>query len=236
MKKLMMLGSAISHVSVVPVGLTKHREGLIPLVPFDREIALKTIHQVEGFARRSFKKHGKRVFYCSDELYMMAGLRLPGHRFYEGYAGLENGVGMMRLFIAQFITHARKLNSKEQIDIKPFSIASGILAAGYMISLLNLLKKCYYNIPDVRGTVYPIKNVFFGKSVSVSGLITGNDIAEQLKGCYLGSRLLIPQNMLRAGEEVFLDDMTVDELSSELNVPIRIVELNGSDFLDAILF
>jgi len=225
------LGPVINSVSIVPVGLTKHRDNLYPLKPYNKELALKLINQVERFAKLSYIKHRRRVFYCSDELYILAGLKLPSYRYYEDFPQLENGVGMMRLFMSEFREKARELDSLKTISISPFSIATGSLAADYIEKLLHVLNKWYDIIP---GTVYPIINDFFGESVTVSGLITGCDILAQLKDKYLGFRLLIPRNMLRSEGDVFLDDMTVGELSEALNVPIRVVNINGVDFFDAV--
>ena len=232
LKKLLELGSAINSVSIVPVGLTKHRDGLIEMVPFDSELALKTVRQVERFAKMSFAESGRRVFYCSDELYIMAGLRLPSNNFYEDYPQFENGVGMMRLFVSEFMDNARILKMMDSYNIRPFSIVTGVLASNYIKKMMEFLEKGF---DKTFANVYTVNNDFFGESVTVSGLLTGNDIANQLEGRNLGERLLIPQNMLRSGEDVFLDDMTVDELSAKLGVPIRIVKQNGADLLDAIL-
>ena len=238
MNDLMMLGPAINSVSVVPVGLTKHRAGLTPLTPFDSELALKTIHQVERISRKCFNVYGKRVFFCSDELYIMAGKRLPSYKFYEDYPQLENGVGMMRLFMTEFIDHMHKIKISENIVFKPFSIVTGILAADYLEKLLKAFNKWYYKNKTcfyIPASIYAIKNEFFGESITVSGLITGRDIITQLKDRDLGYRLLIPQNMLRCDEDVFLDDMTISELSQALNVPITVVKQNGADFFRALI-
>jgi putative radical SAM enzyme (TIGR03279 family) len=227
-KDLYALGTGINSVSVVPVGLTGHREGLTALRPFDRELALQTVRQVDRFGERCMKRRGSRVFFCADELYIKAGLKLPPHTFYEEYPQLENGVGMMRLFITEF---EREFNAF-RIPHSEFSIATGNAAYKYLTKLLKTVSdKC----GKMDGKVYAIRNEFFGGCVTVSGLITGGDIINQLKGRKLGSRLLIPQNMLRHGDEVFLDDITVAEVSETLGVPIRIVKQNGADFFRALI-
>ena len=221
------LGPCINSVSVVPVGLTKHREGLTALHPFDSELALKTVRQVESFGWKCLKRRGSRVFFCADELYIKAGLKLPSHTFYEEYPQLENGVGMMRLFITEFMDEFAEF----QIPNSDFSVATGNAAYKYLTKLLKTVSdKC----GKICGKVYAIQNEFFGSSVTVSGLITGGDIINQLKGRELGSRLLIPQNMLRRGDDVFLDDITVKEVSETLGVPIRIVKQDGAELLRAI--
>ena len=232
---LMELGGCINSVSVVPVGLTKHREGLTPLRLFDRDLAIKTVRQVERFGDICLKKSGSRVFFCADELYIKAGIRFPPHKFYEEYPQLENGVGMMRLFITEFMKEFRKFgirNSKFRSPNFEFSIVTGMAARKY---LTNLLKSAAEEYDKISGKVFAVRNDFFGDSVTVSGLITGGDIISQLKGCDLGSRLLIPQNMLRSGEDVFLDNITVSEVSAALGLPVRVVKQDGADLFRAML-
>ena len=227
---LIALGPCVHSVSVVPVGLTKHRDGLAALRPFDPALALKTVRQVERFGEECVKSRGSRTFFCADELYIDARLPLPAHAFYEDYPQLENGVGMMRLFITEF-EHALA-QSPGGNAVGSVSIATGMLAAEFLTNLLNTAAEKYGNI---SGKVYAIRNEFFGECITVSGLITGEDLINQLKGQNLGERLLIPQNMLRRGEDVFLDDMTVSDVAESLGVPIRVVEQDGADFLRAVI-
>ena len=240
---LIKLGSCINSVSIVPVGLTKHRHDLMKLRPFNKKLALQTVRQVEKYGKICLKSRGSSVFYCADELYMMAGLALPDHKFYEDYPQLENGVGMMRLFITEFENAMAGMESscesaKEEHYTK-CSIATGVLAQKYLLQLSDTITKKYGKIIS---DVYAVENNFFGESITVSGLVTGNDLIAQLKGKNLGSRLLIPQNMLRnmgavqglPGEEVFLDDITVADVSNELGVPVRIVKQDGADLVKAI--
>ena len=251
------LGSGIKSVSVVPVGLTKHRQGLTELQTFTKELALQTTQQVEHYGEKCLKSRGSRVFFCADELYMMAELELPANDFYEDYPQLENGVGMMRLFITEFeeaLNECRMQNAECKINgrrepkrectlhnavqdeqLSPcskVSLVTGVLAQPYLIKLLNTATKKY---DTINGEVYAIENKFFGESVTVSGLITGGDMIEQLKGKHLGTKLLIPQNMLRHGEDVFLDDVTVKDVSEALGINIRVVKQDGADLVCAIL-
>ena len=225
------LGPAINSVSVVPVGLTRHRQRLEPLRPFDRGLALETVRQVGRYSEKCLRKRGSRVFFCADELYMKAGLKLPPHGYYEGYPQLENGVGMMRLFITEFEEELARTGSGPCAEYSEFSIVTGAAACKY---LTNLLKMAIGKCDRIAGKVYAIRNDFFGESVTVSGLVTGGDIVAQLRGRALGKRLLIPQNMLRRGEDVFLDDVTASEVSEALGVPIRVVRQDGADLLRAI--
>ena len=259
MRGLVRLGASVRSVSVVPVGLTRYRQGLPQLRPFNRELALATVRQVEGFSEMCLEKRGSRVFFCADELYIAAGLRFPSHEFYEDYPQLENGVGMMRLFMTEFV---EALNNEEcrmknaelgrggasrNAECRmqnaemgrgadggkvAFSIVTGFAARKYLTNLLKIFtNKC----DKLSAKVYAVRNGFFGDSVTVSGLVTGRDIASQLKGRNLGSILLLPQNMLRDGDDVFLDDVTVAELSGMLGVPVRVVRQDGGDLLRAML-
>jgi len=243
MWNLVQLGSGIKSVSIVPVGLTKHRQGLMPLRPFDRKLALDTVTRVEEFSKLCLKKRGSRVFFCADELYITAGQRFPPHESYEDYPQLENGVGMMRLFItefmealrnSQFTIHNSQLdegcNDESGVCNARFSIVTGVAASKYLTKLLKTATEKY---DKMRAEVYPVRNDFFGENVTVSGLVTGRDIIAQLKGRDLGSRLLIPRNMLRDGEDLFLDDVRLAELSEVLGVPVRVVKQDGGDLFRA---
>ncbi len=220
---------AVNSVSVVPVGLTAHRQELYPLKPFDRERARETVAAVERFGARCLERHGSRIFFCADELYIKAGLPLPEDAFYEDYPQLENGVGMMRLLTTEFA--AGLVAPPENAHI-PFSVGTGVAAAGFIESLI---READGALGGVSGCVYPIKNSFFGESIDVAGLVTGRDLISQLMGRPLNGRLLIPRNMLRHGGDVFLDDVTIPDVESALNVRVRVVEQDGGDLLDAVL-
>jgi len=226
------MGECIKSVSIVPVGLTKHRQGLTELQPFDKALALQTVRQVERYGEKCMKERGSRVFYCADELYMMAELELPSNEFYEDYPQLENGVGMMRLFITEFEDALKSESVELSTRSITHSIATGTLAHKYLVNLIDTAAKKY---DTIKCEVHAVRNDYFGESVTVSGLITCRDIAVQLSGKQLGEKLLIPQNMLRSGEEVFLDDVTVSELSFMLGVPIRIVKQDGADLFCALM-
>ena len=228
-KTMIALGPGINSVSVVPVGLTKFREGLTELSPVSKEAATEIIKLVSHYGRLCLKKRGSRVFFCADELYIKAGLKLPPDEFYEDYAQLENGVGMMRLFITEFEDALSDAPDSKSEPLE-FSVATGAAAQKY---LTNLLKTASTKYGRISGNVYTIRNEFFGDSVTVSGLVTGGDLIKQLKGKMLGTRLLIPQNMLKHGDDVFLDDVTVSEVSDALGVPVRVVKQDGADLLYA---
>jgi len=225
------LGKNVNSVSIVPVGLTKHRQGLPKLRSFDKSLALQTIKIVESYGDGCFAKRGSRVFFCADELYMMAGMELPQHEFYEDYPQFENGVGMMRLLITEFEEEMKNFTEPNVSGNNTFSIVTGQAAYNYLAKLIKTATEKYGTI---TGKVYSVRNEFFGENVTVSGLLTGRDILAQLRGEDLGSRLLIPKNMLRYGENVFLDDMTISELSSALEVEVCAVEQNGAELFKAL--
>ena len=225
---------AVGSVAVVPVGITKYRQGLYPLRPYTGEEAAALLDQVEAFAAGFLEAHGTSLVWCSDEFYLLAGRELPGNGYYEEYAQLENGVGMLRLLTDQ----AMSLTEDEEEDLSvlapaPFSIATGASAAPFIQKIVD---RCREKCPALRGMVYPIANRFFGETITVSGLITGGDLIDQLRGRELGERLLLPDNMLRAGERVFLDDVTVEQVEQALGVPVVPVEADsGFALVDAVL-
>lgn len=229
MEDLAELYPGVNTVSIVPVGLTKHRGHLFPLEPFTPESAAGAIDRIEAFSAKCLEKHGSRIFFPSDEFFLKAGRELPEDEYYEDYTQLENGVGMLRLMETEFMSELE--NTELAADGVPFAIATGVSAAPFFSKLLVTATKKYDNID---GNVFHIINDFFGHSINVAGLITGTDLIAQLKGKELGKRLLIPVNMLRDGEGVFLDDVTVDEVRSSLNVEIVPVEQDGGAFLRAI--
>ena len=198
----------VRSVSVVPVGLTKFREGLYPLRSFTSESASKLISQVEAFADVCLKEHGSRIIFCSDELYIKAGRELPPDEYYEEHIQLDNGVGMIRLLEAEFMS---------------------------ALSLADepVLEAAQARFPELNGREYVVRNDFFGPEINVTGLITGGDMINQLRGKKLGERLIISQNMLRHPEMDFLDDVTIAQAEKELGVRIVPVRQDGFELLDA---
>ncbi|MCQ2500612.1 MAG: DUF512 domain-containing protein [Lachnospiraceae bacterium] len=221
---------SIESVSVVPVGLSKYRDGLYPLEPFNKEDAEKVIDLVEGWQKKLFEEHGSHFVHVSDEWYLLAEREIPEADRYDGYIQLENGVGMLRL-LKEEVEEALETRSGDDEE-RSISIATGRLAGPWIQSLLDLISKKY---PKLKTEVYEIRNDFFGENITVSGLITGQDLIKQLKGKELGERLLLPCNMLRSGESVFLDDVTVDQLEEELQIRIQVVDTTGADFCEAVL-
>ena len=239
MERLSAYAPVLESVSIVPVGLTRFREGLCPLEPFTKEDARELLSYVHEFQKKMVKEHGIHFVHASDEWYILAGEPLPREEQYDGYLQLENGVGMLRLLEEEFrealkeYTVSRRKNKKKagagQIRA---SIATGMLAAPFIEKHMQTLSA---EFPEVQVQVIPIRNTFFGESITVSGLITGQDLLQQLKGKDLGEKLLIPCSMLRQGEDVFLDDIHVEDLREALKVPIVVVDTGGSDLLNAVM-
>ena len=227
MRELEALWPAVHSVSIVPVGLTRFREHLYPLAPFTPEHAAETVDLVEGFSEGCLRRHGSRIFFCGDELYLKAGRALPDEAFYEEFTQLENGVGMLRLLETEFRS---ALKLADAPDGRDFTIAAGVAAAPLLEKLLLLAREAF---PTLRGRVVAVENDFFGRSITVSGLVTGGDLIAQLKGRELGERLLISQNMLRRQEMDFLDDVTLEGASAALGLPIYPVECDGFALCDA---
>ena len=222
---------AVNSISVVPVGVTKFREGLYPLKAYDRESAAALVDQVEAFAARHLEKTGTRLVWCSDEFYLLAGRSLPEEAYFEEFTQLDNGVGMLRLLTEEFRRGLDLMEPEEMEGTTPFSIATGLSAGPFLAQLVDMAReKC----DKIKGTVYPIVNHFFGETITVAGLVTGGDLIDQLRGKDVGERLLIPANMLRAGERVFLDDVSLDDVERELGVPVIPVAQDGYELLDAI--
>lgn len=228
---------SLRSVSVVPVGLSKYRDGLYPLEPFEPGDAGQVIDQIEAWQRRLYPEHGIHFVHASDEWYLLAGRPLPEEERYDGYPQLENGVGMLRLLheeVRQALDEEGAFSAgKSSAGEAPrtVSIATGRLAAPFIRKLGALVTERH---PRLAVQVFEITNEFFGESITVSGLITAQDLIRQLKGKALGSRLLLPCNMLRSGEQVFLDDLTVSDVETALQIEIRIVESGGYDFVRAL--
>ncbi len=220
----------ISSMAVVPVGVTKFREGLYPLTTFNTETAGETIDIIEEFQRDLLEKYGTRTVFPSDEFFLIADRPLPDAEYYEDYPQYENGVGMLRSLIDEFCA-ALDLAEWEG-DERRISIATG--RAPFKI-ITDLAHKAEEKFPKLKCSVYPIRNDFFGETITVTGLITAQDLIAQLKDKELGEELLISSAMLMHGTDIFLDDLTVEEVERELNIKIRAVQNDGYELLDAFI-
>ena len=222
----------VDSVSIVPVGVTKFREGLYPLKTYDKNTAAALIDQVEAWGAKCMERFGTTIFWCSDEFYLLSGRELPQDSYYEDYRQLENGVGMLRLLETEFRSAMEAEDPPAPGSVAPFTIATGVSAAPTLEKLVQLAAaRC----GGLDWRVVPIVNHFFGETIVVAGLVTGRDLMDQLRGKYLGERLLLPDNMLRYHENVFLDDVTVEEVEAALGVPLTFVEQDGGALWDAIL-
>lgn len=236
-RKLIEYAPVLQSVSVVPVGLSRYREGLYPLEPFVREDAVEVLQMIHEFQKECYERFGLHFVHASDEWYILAGWELPEEEKYDGYLQLENGVGMLRLFLNEFEDGLEELKKNLLAGTGRYfpsevSIATGGLAYPYICHMAHALME---TVEGLTIRVYHIVNDFFGEMITVSGLLTGTDIIRQLKGKPLGERVLLPENMLRSGEPVFLDDVTVEEMEKALQVKIDIVKSSGYDFINTIL-
>lgn len=220
----------LRSVSVVPVGLSKYREKLQPLEPFTKEEAAEVIRMIHGWQEKLYHEWGIHFIHASDEWYILAEQELPEEENYDGYLQLENGVGMLRLLHDEFMEALEAAQGDEKN--RRMSLATGYLAYPYLKRLTDSLKEKF---PHTEVDVYPIRNDFFGEMITVSGLVTAQDLIKQLKGRDLGERLLIPCNMLKVDEDIFLDDFTVADVEKTLQLKLNIVKSSGQDLLDAVL-
>lgn len=222
---------ALRSVSVVPVGLSKYREGLYPLKPFDAQSAGEVIDLIESWQKKIYPQYGVHFVHASDEWYLLAGRPLPEEERYDGYLQLENGVGMLRLLKEEVEETLAEVKPDGETPKRRVSIATGRLAGPFLKELGKQIETVHQN---VTLQIFEIRNDFFGESITVSGLITGQDLIAQLKDQDLGDELLLPSNMIRSGERVFLDDLTIEDAEEALGIPIRIVESGGRDLVCAV--
>jgi putative radical SAM enzyme (TIGR03279 family) len=219
----------MQSVSIVPVGLTKYREGLCPLESFTKEDAIAVIDLVESYQKKFYEKYGLHFIHASDEFYILAEREMPEENRYDNYLQLENGVGMIRLLLDETKEALDNLTGSDKK--REVSIATGLLAAPFLQQCIHHIQEKF---PNITVHLYPIINEYFGELITVSGLITGSDLQKQLKDKELGECLLIPVNMLRSEEDVFLDDITITQLQNSLQVPIFRVKSSGQDLVDAV--
>ena len=220
----------LKSVSIVPVGLTKYRDGLYPLEPFTKEDAREVLSVIHRWQEKIYQEHGIHMIHAGDEWYVLAEEEVPEEERYDGYLQLENGVGMMRLLFNE-VQEALSAVTGDGRQ-REISLAPGRLMYPYIGKILEEIRKKF---PNITTHLYAIRNDFFGERITVSGLITGQDLTGQLKGQPLGERLLLPCNMLKIGEPVFLDDFTLEEVENSLQVKTDIVKSSGQDLLDAVI-
>lgn len=220
---------SIKNVAIVPVGLTRYREKLYPLIPFDEESSGEVIDLIDGLQKKINESTEDVFARCADEFYIMAGRELPGPSYYGDYEQLEDGIGMVTYFMENIKESLEKVED-ETVE-RTISVVTGMSPYYYIRECCDKIQQ---RIKGLKINVYPIKNNYFGGKITVTGLLTGSDILGQLSGKELGETVMMPSNLLKSGEQVLLDDMSVDELEYKLNVKIKICSFDGKDFIQKI--
>lgn len=225
---------SLQSVAAVPIGLTKYRDGLEQISPYTKEGAAEVIDIIDTFGDRLEKEYGQRIMYAADEFYLKAERPIPMPEYYGDFSQIESGVGSMACLEEEFTFALEDCAEENGFDIAPrtITVATGLAAKDFIRKLLDEAER---NCHNLNCNVIGIVNYFFGETITVAGLVTGGDLIAQLKGKALGDALLIPEVMLRHEQDVFLDDISVEEVERELGVPVRIVANEGQSLLDAVL-
>lgn len=221
----------VNMTAIVPVGLTRYRENLYPLVPYNKETAGQTIDIIEKMGDECVKKHGRRIFFPGDEFYLLAEREIPSPEFYEDFSALEDGIGMIAYLTDDVGWKLEELDADESLCHK-VTIACGEGVFPYMKRIMSMINEKF---PNITINTRAIKNNFFGGGVNVSGLVTGGDLIDQLRDDDLGDRLIIPSSMLRFENDLFLDDVSTDDVERELCVTLVPVNNNGNDLVEAVI-
>lgn len=232
LEELSKLGESIQSVACVPVGLTRYREGLYPLEAYNEKIAAEVIDIITEYGDIMKEKTGTRVFYPSDEFYIIAGRELPELEFYEDFPQIENGVGLIRNLEDEVDFALEELSEEELETKRSVSMIVGTSVYPFMENIVDMIRE---KVPGLKVKVIPVKNEFFGGKIDVTGLITGSDIIRTLKNTEIGEELLIPSVMLKADEDIFLDDVTLEGLGEELGVKATKSGSTGSDLVNSVL-
>ena len=221
----------VNMTAIVPVGLTRYRENLYPLVPYNKGTAGQTIDIIEKMGDECVKKHGRRIFFPGDEFYLLAEREIPSPEFYEDFSALEDGIGMIAYLTDDVGWKLEELDADESLCHK-VTIACGEGVFPYMKRIMSMINEKF---PNITINTRAIKNNFFGGGVNVSGLVTGGDLIDQLRGDDLGDRLIIPSSMLRFENDLFLDDVSTDDVERDLGVTLVPVNNNGNDLVEAVI-
>lgn len=221
----------VNMTAIVPVGLTRYRENLYPLVPYNKETAGQTIDIIEKMGDECVKKHGRRIFFPGDEFYLLAEREIPSPEFYEDFSALNDGIGMIAYLTDDVGWKLEELDADESLCHK-VTIACGEGVFPYMKRIMSMINEKF---PNITINTRAIKNNFFGGGVNVSGLVTGGDLIDQLRNDDLGGRLIIPSSMLRFENDLFLDDVSTDDVERELGVTLVPVNNNGNDLVEAVI-
>ncbi len=221
----------VEMTAIVPVGLTAYRDGLYPLVPYNKETAAQTLDLIEQYGDMCIEKHGRRIFFAGDEFYILAEREIPAPEFYEDFSALEDGVGMIA-YLTDDVKWALEELENDENPNHTVTVACGTGVFPFMKKIMAMINEKF---PNITINTQPIKNNFFGGGVNVSGLVTGGDLINQLKGKNIGERLIIPSSMLRFENDLFLDDVSTNDVERELNVELVAVNNNGADLVNAII-
>lgn len=221
----------VNMTAIVPVGLTRYRENLYPLVPYNKETAGQTIDIIEKMGDECVKKHGRRIFFPGDEFYLLAEREIPSPEFYEDFSALEDGIGMIAYLTDDVGWKLEELDADESLCHK-VTIACGEGVFPYMKRIMSMINEKF---PNITINTRAIKNNFFGGGVNVSGLVTGGDLIDQLRDDDLGDRLIITSSMLRFENDLFLDDVSTDDVERDLGVTLVPVNNNGNDLVEAVI-
>ncbi|HZJ99289.1 MAG TPA: DUF512 domain-containing protein [Tissierellaceae bacterium] len=220
----------VESVAVVPIGVTKYREKLAKVDSYDEDSAGEVLDFIEDLQANYMKNLATRFIFLSDEFYALSKRQVPSYGDYEGFPQLENGVGLMRLFHDELEEELLKLEEISRLD-KKYIVATGTLAYDYLVELFSKIRD---KLPGLEIEVVPIVNNFFGEKITVSGLITGYDLISQLKG-KRSDGIIIPSSMMKCDEEIFLDNISIEELSRELNTKIIVSKVNGKDLMSKLI-
>lgn len=221
----------VNMTAIVPVGLTRYRKNLYPLIPYNKETAGQTIDIIEKMGDECVKKYGRRIFYPGDEFYLIADREIPSPEFYEDFSALEDGIGMIAYLTDDVSWKLEEYEVDESLCHK-VTIACGEGVFPYMKRIMSMINEKF---PNITINTRAIKNNFFGGGVNVSGLVTGGDLIDQLRDDDLGDRLLIPSSMLRFENDLFLDDVSTDDVERELNITLVSINNNGNDLVEAVI-
>lgn len=221
----------VEMTAIVPVGLTAYRDGLYPLVPYNKETAAQTLDLIEQYGDMCKEKHGRRIFFAGDEFYILAEREIPAPEFYEDFSALEDGVGMIA-YLTDDVKWALEELENDENPNHTVTVACGTGVFPFMKKIMAMINEKF---PNITINTQPIKNNFFGGGVNVSGLVTGGDLINQLKGKNIGERLIIPSSMLRFENDLFLDDVSTNDVERELKVELIAVNNNGADLVNAII-
>lgn len=227
---LLKLYPTIESLAIVPVGVTKYRHDLVKVEAYNEKTSIELLDQIDLIQKSNLEKFNSRFVFPSDEFYCLSGRKLPSYQAYEGFPQLENGVGLMKLFEYEIEEELKNLKVDDK-KIK-YTIATGTLAYNFIKGIVGKINEKF---PNLELNVIAIRNTFFGETITVSGLVTGSDIHSQLKDMDLGEGLLIPKSMLKADEEVFLDNISLEDLKNKLKTNIFPIEVKGKSLIDLIV-